>query len=289
MKHKKALIVLTAAGVLSASAAVGASGLTEKVSGLLRSDVQISINGGATKLHPVYIDGKAYLPVRDAAAALGYEVSAQGKQIDISAPKQEQTPPAEGEQQQMIKQSGVVVKAEKATDGGPTRLEVRGKGGAQWIILYADAKTVVTDADGAVKTVDDIKEGTHIEAEYGPIVAMSYPGQSSASKIVIGAQRTVKEDAVSRVAKTDAGWQVQVGAAKDANGDISANSVVLNVGEDTLIVKANGEEVKPEELKEGVKVRAYYGPIETRSLPPQSPAELIVVLDDGQTTDAPAQ
>lgn len=284
MKHKKALLALTAIGVLGASAAVSASGLTQKVSGLLRSDVQISINGEATALHPVYIDGKAYLPVRDAADALGYQVKAQGKQIDLTAPSAAEDP------EKAIQMSGVVVHIQKATDGGPTRLEVRGTGGAQWMILSADDKTTIVDETGAAKSVDDIKEGTHITADYGPIVAMSYPGQSSASKIVIGADRLIKEDAVSRVEQTKAGWQVQLGAPTNANGEINASSVVLNVGDDTLIVKADGEQVKPEDLKEGTKVRAYYGPIETKSLPPQSPAELIVVLDGDQAApDAQGQ
>lgn len=276
MKHKKALLVLTAVGVLGASAAVSAKGLTEKVTGLLRSDVKVTVNGDATSLQPVYINGKAYLPVRDAASALGLDLTVKGKQIDISKPAAE-------DPEQKIQMSGVVVSVDKATDGGPTRLEVRGAGGAQWMILNADSKTTIVDEVGAVKTVDDIKEGTHITADYGPMVAMSYPGQSTASKIVIGADRLIKEDVVSRVEQTKAGWQVQLGAPTDAKGEISASTVVLNVGDDTLVVKPNGEQVKLEDLKVGTKVRAYYGPIMTKSLPPQSPAELIVVLDGNQT------
>ncbi|CAM3700326.1 stalk domain-containing protein [Cohnella lubricantis] len=273
MKHKQALLVLTAAGVLGASAAVGASGLQEKVAGLLRSDVQITVNGEATAIEPVYINGRAYVPVRDAADALGYTINVQGKQIELSTPE-----PVEDELE-AIQMSGVVVGVSQATDGGPTRLEVRGAGGAQWMMLYADSDTAITDESGAVKTVSDIKEGTHITADYGPIIAMSYPGQSSASKIVIGVDHLVKEDTVSRVELTKRGWQVQLGAPIDENGEFSASSVVLNVSDDTLVVKKNGESVKLEDLKEGTKVRAYYGPIETRSLPPQSSAALIVVLD----------
>ncbi len=70
MKHKKALVILTAVGVLGATAVTGASGLVEKVSGLLRSDIKIVVNGEQTTLQPVYIDGKAYLPVRDAGGVL---------------------------------------------------------------------------------------------------------------------------------------------------------------------------------------------------------------------------
>ncbi|MBN2980758.1 hypothetical protein [Cohnella algarum] len=275
MKHKKALIVLTAVGVMGATAAVaGAAGLSEKVSGLLRSDVQVTVNGDQTGLQPVYINGKAYLPVRDTAGALGYEVVATGKQIQLQS-KAETRQADPSVEEQRIRMTGVVVS--KTVEGDTTRLEVRGKGGSDWMILGVTADTVIENEAGEAKTVDDIKEGTHVAADYGPIVAMSYPGQSAAAKIVIGAERLIKEDAVSSVAQTEAGWKVTLGAAADP-----ASQIVLNVGEDTLIVKANGEPVKPEELQTGAKVRAYYGPLIMKSLPAQSPAELIVVLPDEQ-------
>ncbi|WP_164716284.1 stalk domain-containing protein [Paenibacillus whitsoniae] len=41
----------------------------------LQKDVKIVVNGQDSPLTPVYIDGKAYLPVRDAATKLGYTVN----------------------------------------------------------------------------------------------------------------------------------------------------------------------------------------------------------------------
>ncbi|MBJ6360699.1 hypothetical protein ACFOQM_05185 [Paenibacillus sp. GCM10012307] len=265
MKHKKALVILTAVGVLGATAVTGASGLVDKVSGLLRSDIKIVVNGEQTTLQPVYINGKAYLPVRDAAGVLGYEVNAAGKQIQLQTKKEQ--PPVD-EENQHIQMNGVVVS--KTDLDGITRLEVRGDG-AGWMILGIDSDSVIVNEDGVAKTIDDIREGTALKADYGPIVAMSYPGKSHAAKLVISTDRLVREDTVTKVSKSEDGWQIFLGPENDAQG------LQLNTDSDTIIVKANGERLKPEDLKTGTKIKAYYGPATTRSIPAQSTVQLIVV------------
>ncbi|MEK0313576.1 stalk domain-containing protein [Cohnella sp. 56] len=274
MRKSKTIILLTAAGILGATAVAGASGLTQKVSGLLRSDIHISVNGDAyASLTPVYIDGKAYVPLRDTAGALGYELawSQQSKQFNLSQKKEEQAPV-----DQYILNTGVVTEAN--TDGNLTSLNVMGRGatgGFDWIIAKADKDTVIVDESGAAKTTADLKAGTRVAVEYGPVVALSFPGQSHAAKITILGERLIKEDKVGAVNKTDSGWQVQLGAG---TGDEAVSNLVLNVGADTLIVSSMGEPLKAEDIKPGAKVRAFYGPATTRSIPPQSPADMIVVL-----------
>jgi len=77
------------------------------------------------------------------------------------------------------------------------------------------------------------------------------------------------------VNKTDSGWQIQLGTG---TGGATVSNLVLNVGADTLIVTSGGEPVKAEDIKAGAKVRAFYGPATTKSIPPQSAADTIVVL-----------
>ena len=86
MQKKKLLVIVTAVGLLGTTAAVGASGLVSKVKGVLHKEIVVSVNGTDTEMHPVYIDGKAYLPARDAAAALGYNLNwnSKGKEIEIT-------------------------------------------------------------------------------------------------------------------------------------------------------------------------------------------------------------
>ncbi|QMV41775.1 stalk domain-containing protein [Cohnella cholangitidis] len=208
MQRKKLLVLATAVGLLGTSAVVGANGLVSKVAGVLNKEVVVSVDGADTALHPVYIDGKAYLPARDLAGALGYNLSwnSKGKEIEINS-KDEQAV-------EYMRMLGVVVDV-KQTDDGSYRIELLGKGDDRWMILYADKDTVLTDESGKPAAAADLKAGTRITAEFGPVVAMSYPGQSHAHSIIVGSETLVKEDVIQTVEKTDDGWQVTFGETKD--------------------------------------------------------------------------
>ncbi|MBA2936933.1 hypothetical protein HZF08_01290 [Paenibacillus sp. CGMCC 1.16610] len=248
---KKLTVILTLAGILGTTAAVGAEGIVEKVTGYLQKDVKIIVNGQDSALTPVYIDGKAYLPVRDAATQLGYTVKYDeaNKEIELD------------EAADLMRATGVVVSVQAKEDGS-ARIELLG---STWVILNVDSSTVIKGLDGKTLTAADLKVGTQIDAGFGPAMAMSYPGQAQAVNINVYADRLVKEDAIKEVKHTDDGWQVQL------------DGLVLNAGKETRVMTSQGESVNWEDLKAGTKVKAYYGPMETKSLPPQSPVYLLVV------------
>lgn len=265
---KKTLILITAVGLLGTSAAAGASGLTSKLTGFLRKDVSVTINGEATSLQPVYINGKAYLPIRDAAPALGYELDYRNNNIALNKIEDE----AEIEYMNTM---GVIVDVAK-TDNGSYRLEVLGKQPYSWVILYADAKTKLTDAEGKTIAVADLKAGQRIVAEFGPVMALSYPGQSHAATIQVQSDSLIEESAIQAIEKTDDGWQVRFGETQDG---AAVTRLVLNAGKETTLLDSQGQPVEWESLKPGTKVRAYYGPMMTKSLPPQSPLHYLIVQD----------
>ncbi|MFC5531104.1 hypothetical protein [Cohnella yongneupensis] len=269
MNKKKVILILAAVvGLMGTTAAVGARGMVDKVSGLLRKDVSVSINGEHTSLHPVYINGKAYLPVRDAAPALGYNVSYNGKEIELNEI-------AEEEAVEYMRTMGVIVDVQKTKDG-QYRIEVLGKGPQSWVILFADKDTVLTDADGKPFAAKNLKAGQRIIAEFGPIMTMSFPGQSHAATINVRSDSLIKESTIQAVEHTDDGWQVKFGETK--NG-VETTTLVVNAGKETTLLDAQGQSVTWESLKPGMKVRAYYGPAMTKSLPPQSPLHYLVLLD----------
>ncbi|MBB6637211.1 stalk domain-containing protein [Cohnella thailandensis] len=281
MNKKKWVVVATLVGLLGTTAAAQATGVFGKVSGLIRSDIKISVDGQATGMQPVYINGQAYLPVRDEAAALGYEVTynAGNKTIELNKV------PSSGslsngtkseEESQYAHISGIV-KSVKETEDGQYRLEVLGRGNANWIILYADKETVIQDSEGKTVAAADLKEGTEINADYGPVVAMSYPGQSHAASITVGLSRLVTDDTIQSIEKSDEGYRVSLGKTENGTKTID---LVLNTGKETFLMNEEGQPVEWKDLKEGAKVRAYYGPITTRSLPPQSPVFYLVVLNE---------
>ncbi|MGM0770587.1 MAG: hypothetical protein ACQESU_03155 [Halobacteriota archaeon] len=58
----------------------------------------------------------------------------------------------------------------------------------------------------------------------------------------------------------------------------------LRIGDETSITDSNGNELTIEDLIEGTRIEASYGPMVTRSFPPQSSAVSIVVLDENVPT-----
>lgn len=56
--------------------------------------------------------------------------------------------------------------------------------------------------------------------------------------------------------------------------------IYLMISKDTTITDSNENVLTADELTDGMRIEAYYGPMTTRSLPPQSGAVSIVVLDE---------
>ncbi|KWX71794.1 copper amine oxidase N-terminal domain-containing protein [Paenibacillus jilunlii] len=67
---------------------------------------------------------------------------------------------------------------------------------------------------------------------------------------------------------------------------IGTEGLILNVGKDTKLTRQDGSELAFSELQIGMTVAAQHSLISTRSLPPQTPAYQITVLD-GETGDEP--
>jgi len=163
------------------------------------------------------------------------------------------------------------------TDVNGERVTVIGKpleqGGQEQIILTVDKDTVIVNEKGQTLTKDAIKANVSVEATYGPIMTMSFPAMSHASKIVVKGQENVKiEGTIMKDRTNDKQVYVNVNSDKD-----TYNDVILNITKDTKIVNSQGGEAK---LTPGAKIVAYHSPIMTRSLPGISNAELIIVFSE---------
>ncbi|RAP78038.1 hypothetical protein [Paenibacillus montanisoli] len=273
MNKKKLIIVATVAGLLGTTVAAEASGFLRKVNGMLRGDITVTVDGQETSMEPVFINGKAYLPAKSEADALGYDLryNAKEKRIEITSRE-------ESEVDKLIPVSGVI-ETVGYNQQGDVQITVLGRG--NWIVLTVDKDTALTDQDGKKFAAKNLKAGMEVYAEYGPVVAMSYPGQSHAAKVVVGTERLVREDVIQSVEKTSDGWQVRIG--KDAT------AIVLNAGKETSVVDQERQPLEWSALKPGMKVTAYYGPIMTKSLPPISPLFYLVADNSGTVTLSPAE
>lgn len=292
MNKKKVIIVATLAGLLGSAVAAEASGFLQKVNGFVRSDVKVTVDGEQTSLKPVFINGQAYLPAKSEADALGYDVRYDAKDKTLSLTSRDGGNDGGGngngnggqEEANYMTLAGIIQGVNKLPNGS-YQLDVIGKGTNRWVILTVDKDTQLTGANGQAAEMSALKAGTEITAAYGPVMALSYPGQSHAAKVTLGSEHLIKEDAVQTVKHTNDGWQVTLGKAAD--GD-SLSSVVLNAGKETSVVDKEGQPVAWENVKAGMKVRAYYGPMMTKSLPPISPLFYLVVLGDQADALTPA-
>jgi hypothetical protein len=168
MQKKKWIIIVTAVGLLGTSAAVGARSLVSKVNGVLHEEVVVSVNGTDTTLHPVYIDGKAYLPARDTVDALGYSLnwSNAGKEIVLS-PKAEQAAPVgklTAEAAQQYREAAWLV----LDDSQKAQLKTSKDEALVSIISAQSAEAILTASDAAKKRL------VELQAANSMVIQVSY-------------------------------------------------------------------------------------------------------------------
>jgi len=142
-------------------------------------------------------------------------------------------------------------------------------GGQEQIILNIDEKTQIVDQEGKALTKDALKEGVRVEATYGPVMALSFPSQTHADKIIVKAASPKVEGTIMRDGTSEDRVYVNVGSDES-----TTNDVILKINKDTKIVNTLGGEAK---LMPGMTVTAYHSPIMTASLPGMTSAEVIVI------------
>jgi len=173
--------------------------------------------------------------------------------------------------------------------GSITNISIRDKGGeiglngySHGVRLNISDETEIVTSDNRKLTLSDLRLGMFIEAEHSLVMAMSIPPMTNAKKIV------VKEDSAAQQTLGTAGQIEEVSSSGDGTtrvvikgdklSDASFETVILNVSSTTSIIGTkDNQPFAADELKQGDKVYAFYGPVLTRSLPPIGQATKIVV------------
>jgi hypothetical protein len=89
------------------------------------------------------------------------------------------------------------------------------------------------------------------------------------------------EGIVSDVKTSLSGFRFNIKSDK-LNAGINDN-IILNVNADTEIISTKeGKKLSVSDIKDGIKVKAYYGPAVTASIPPMSSATMIIVEQDNE-------
>ncbi|MEL4304781.1 hypothetical protein [Methanococcoides sp. LMO-2] len=155
------------------------------------------------------------------------------------------------------------------------------------LYLMIGEETTITDSNGNELVFEDLSEGTRIEAHYGPMTTRSLPPQSSAVSIVVLDENVPTGPQPVKTTGTILGTEVwsenTVLLLDQDESDIGEGypcDIFLVTAEETVIMDNDGNELTIEDLTEGTRVEAYYGPMVTASLPPQSGTLKIVVLEE---------
>ncbi|MCD4806518.1 MAG: hypothetical protein K8R13_02915 [Methanococcoides sp.] len=156
------------------------------------------------------------------------------------------------------------------------------------IYLKIGQETTIKDSNGNELTIEDLDNGTRIEAYYGPATTRSLPAQSVAISIVVldedekpGILQPVKTlGTIIGTEKWTSSTMVLLDEDEVEIGEGYPCDIYLSIGDQTTIEDENGNKLSVEDLTKGTRVEAYYGPMVTASLPPQSGAVSIVVLSE---------
>ncbi|WP_440952170.1 hypothetical protein [Methanococcoides sp. FTZ1] len=155
------------------------------------------------------------------------------------------------------------------------------------LYLIIGNKTTITGSNGNELAFDDLSEGTRIEAQYGPMTTRSLPPQSNAVSIIVLDENVPTGPQPVKTTGTILGtevWSENTVLLLDQDdseiGEGYPCDIFLMTGQETIITDSNGNELTIEDLTKGTRVEAYYGPMVTMSLPPQSGILKIVVITE---------
>lgn len=168
----------------------------------------------------------------------------------------------------LYKMNGTVKGIQQGKDGIIALVE--GEGQYKEIKFNIGVQTKVVTMEGDILWSDDIKEGTRLEVFYGPKMTRSLPPIAIAEKVVV--QDTIcKMGEVTKISTTKNGHSINVSVSKDA--------IIYHISKNIEIVDAFGKKLSIEDIKEGTKIKALSGLAMTMSLPPQTTAKKIIVVE----------
>lgn len=167
---------------------------------------------------------------------------------------------------------GMIASIEKLAEGVKIELDNENTSqGYQKIFLITDAETtIINPLTNKKVAVEHLQVGERIRGFYGPVVAEIYPPQSYTGRIELIDDKMVKREVITEIHKGNNAPYMLVGTME--------NGVKLFITEETLIVTSEDQTLSVEDLQVGMRVDAFYGPIQTMSLPPMSSAVKIMVL-----------
>ncbi|MCK4257495.1 MAG: hypothetical protein KAX49_00860 [Halanaerobiales bacterium] len=159
---------------------------------------------------------------------------------------------------------------------GGIMVDIINEAGENEINLVISDRTIITDQSGLELSKDELKEGLKIKASYGPAVTASLPPIGTANSVVVEEQKIPEEiytyGTIGQIREVKGGIMIHI------INDAGENEINLVISDRTVITDQSGLELSKDELKEGLKIKASYGPAVTMSLPPIGNADKIIII-----------
>ena len=143
------------------------------------------------------------------------------------------------------------------------------------VVVHITEETKITDKEGKKIALSNIDMSKEFEVEYAPAMTMSLPPQTTGIALVqtdAEGKDVVDGEVCEIIAEGGKVTAVVVGEKENP-----MTQTVLNLGEDTKIVTAEGTEAKIADVKEGAYIRALASKMTTRSIPAQKPCYTITI------------
>lgn len=175
----------------------------------------------------------------------------------------------------------------RTDDKGGVSIVIKGTGVSEQspaeVVLNIGKDTTLINKDGKTVAASSLVKGAKVIGFYGPMLTKSLPPIGNAVKVVVN---EAKEE-VKSVETT--GVITAVNNDKERQSaqiqGIGTEGIVLNVGKDTVLQAADGSKLTLADLKPGMTVKAEHSLAMTMSLPPQTPAYKITVLDTNKQSE----
>lgn len=152
------------------------------------------------------------------------------------------------------------------------------------IALNLTDDTVLEDKDGNAIEAADITKGDMVYAEFSSAMTKSIPPQSNAIKI----QVLKKAEATDEVAQEESRYYGLVSKIEDntlyMDGVDMDCKLVVHISDETVFQNEKGEEIALSDIKENTYLDVLTSPAYTASLPPQTTAVSVSVLNFEETT-----
>lgn len=266
--------VLTAVGVLSTMSLTAiATPIIQEVSANLRKDITFTLNGekvleGASTLQ--YND-TTYIPARVLIEELGFKVDYKDGNIAITQATNTATRNVEGIEQlpelEGVPISQATIKSINKTD-------------KQVLIVTADEREIMLNTGELDLT--ELAVDMTVRVIHSPAMTRSLPPQTAAFEItpvqeVKPLENVTLENVVIAEISED-GKTITVGQSE--NPEDPNNQTILHLSEETVIKHhMNKMLYKAEALEKGQKLTVVHSPIMTLSLPGQTTAIEIILMD----------